>query len=138
MFKSMLCRKQSCVDACTEKHATMGKNGHASERLLPQVVEKSRYARIELWKAFAVGGAHVHVVGIPALQIFVVDVFESAHLPVAHVHLFEAMVDDGMRVSAERGQSTSARQRRGEHCVEGPLRGEFLLCLGGFLRKGVA
>jgi hypothetical protein len=55
----------------------------------------------------------VHEVLIPFFYIRVVDVVIAAHLPVAHVHLLQSLIQDGIRETAIGSELTGSGEGRG-------------------------
>ena len=94
--------EQTGIDARTDEYAAVGKDSNTFVRLTSQLVEERGHTRVEVAIALSVGGREVHVVvePLPDGGILALDVVVEPVLPVAHVHLFQAVVDDGLLESA--------------------------------------
>ena len=78
----------------------------------------------------------MHKVVIPLLQIGVLNLIKFLHLPVAHVHLLQSVIQGGRGKSAILRQASGTCERRGIDMVK-YLSLQVVLCDGRLLLKGV-
>ena len=133
----MLGGEEAGVEAGADKHAAVGKDGHAVIGRLPEFVEEVGHAPVEVGESLAAGRRQVHVVVVPLLCVWALQVVVALHLPLAHVHLLQPVVEPGAGVAAVGGQTGGTGQRRGVYLVEGFVGREVLSGGGGLLFEGL-
>ena len=137
MTETVVFRKQSCIHSCTDQNTAMREDCHMFIGLFPQFIQEVSHTVIYQAVALPIGSCEVHIILIPFPDggVFPFNIIIESHLPIAHVHLLQPVVNNRIGKTAEGSKLPGPCQRWREDTVE-RLPCKVLFRFGSLLFKG--